>query len=377
MSSESVALQREEKIVETDFPSDPAYLTMMGKGPRRIIHSEMWSNPDAETYLTGIDAYDHPRQCRLRLNELYPCLGLGIPHTDTLLPRSENNVDTEAGTTRWGAGQTSTFVHGESVFKSAADVFAFSPLEKADFRGWPFVVENWDYSNEDVIYEQAMKRVWPGAAELQGKPAYTGTYFYNTMFMWPMLTFGWELFLECCMDPRFERIMNEFAEINRRVFRVYSRLPLNYIACHDDIVMSSGPVCSPDWMHKYIFPRYEEYWGMLKASGKAVIFMVDGRVDAYVDDVMACGARGFITEPYTDFKAIARKFHNCYLTGEGDNRVLSRNRPEEIRAMVQSMAETGKMSGGYAMSIGNHIPWNIPGEAVKRYLDDCNELAWR
>ena len=32
-----------------------------------------------------------------------------------------------------------------------------------------------------------------------------------------MLTFGWELFLECCLDERFERVMAEFAEINRRL----------------------------------------------------------------------------------------------------------------------------------------------------------------
>lgn len=32
--------------------------------------------------------------------------------------------------------------------------------------------------------------------------------FYNTMFMWPLLTFGWELFLEICLDERFEKIMD-------------------------------------------------------------------------------------------------------------------------------------------------------------------------
>ena len=65
------------------------------------------------------------------------------------------------------------------------------------------------------------------------------------MFMWPLLTFGWELFLETCLDPRFERIMDEFAEINRRVFRAFARLPVNFVVCHDDIVNSRGPVCSP------------------------------------------------------------------------------------------------------------------------------------
>ncbi len=45
--------------------------------------------------------------------------------------------------------------------------------------------------------------------------------------------------------------------------------------------------------------------------------MADGRMDAYADDVMACGARGIISEPYTDYKAIARRHKDCFLAGEG------------------------------------------------------------
>lgn len=45
--------------------------------------------------------------------------------------------------------------------------------------------------------------------------------------------------------------------------------------------------------------------------------------------------------------------------------------------MVDNMVETAKMSGGYMMCIGNHIPWNVPGEAVKYYLDYSAEAAYR
>ena len=44
---------------------DPHWETLMGRGPKRIVHAEIWSDPDAETWLTGIDYYAHPRQCRL------------------------------------------------------------------------------------------------------------------------------------------------------------------------------------------------------------------------------------------------------------------------------------------------------------------------
>ena len=130
-------------------------------------------------------------------------------------------------------------------------------------------------------------------------------------------------------------------------------------------------------MRKHIFPRYQEYWSLLTQTGKHVIFMVDGCVDVFVDDVMRCGARGFISEPFTNFKSIAKRFDNPVLAGEGDNRVLMRNNPEEIRAMVSTMAETGRMSGGYMMSIGNHIPFNVPGEAIKLYFKLSRELAIR
>jgi len=359
------------------------YLAYMGMAPKRIPHWEHWSCPDAESYLTGIDYYEHPRLCRLKLRELYPQLGLGIPATDEPIARPKLNLNDQSSHTdeqgrshvRWGAGATSHWDWGKH-FNTAEDVFAFSPLEQGDFTNIP-VVESRDYSDEEKLYEMYHSG-YPaehGDKAPEGSTASVG--FYNTMFMWPLLTFGWQLFLETCLDQRFERIMDEFADINRRVFRTFARLPVNFVTCHDDIVTSRGPVCSPAWMHKYIFPRYEEFWSMLKDAGKEVIFMADGCIDAYADDVFACGARGIITEPHTDFKTIARKHENCFLAGEGDNRILTRNNPDEIEAMVKSMIETAKMTGGYMMCIGNHIPWNVTPEGIKRYLDLSNELARR
>jgi len=359
------------------------YMAYMGMAPRNIPHWEHWSCPDAETYLTGINYYEHPRECRSKLRELYPQLGLGIPATDDPVPPPKLDLEGQSASTdkdgrqrvRWGTGETSHWDWGHH-FKTVEDVFAFSPLEQGDFTDIP-VVESRDYSDEEKLYEMYSKG-YPaehGDTAPEGSTASTG--FYNTMFMWPLLTFGWDLFLQTCLDERFERIMDEFAEINRRVFRTFARLPVNFVTCHDDIVTSRGPVCSPAWMHKYIFPRYEEFWGMLKDAGKEVLFMVDGCIDAYADDVFACGARGIITEPHTDFKTIARKHKDCFLAGEGDNRILTRNDPDEIKAMVDSMLETAHMTGGYMMCIGNHIPWNVTPEGIKRYLDLSGELAHR
>jgi hypothetical protein len=362
---------------------DDRYLAYMGLAPKRIPHWEHWSCPDAETYLTGIDYYDRPRQCRLRLRELYPQLDLPVPESDEPLPRPELALGGRSSCTdelghhrvRWGAGTTNHWSWGEK-FRTVDDVYAFSPLAQGDFSEIP-VVESRDYRDEELLYQEYRSQYPPEWGDRAPEGSSRIVAFYNTMFMWPLLTFGWELFLETCLDPRFARIMDEFAEINRRVFRVFARLPVNFVVCHDDIVNSRGPICSPSWMHKYIFPRYEELWGIVRAAGREVLFMTDGRPDTYVDDVMACGARGVITEPYADFKGIARRHKDCFLAGEGDNRVLTRNDLGEIEAMVRSMVETAKLTGGYVMCIGNHIPWNVPPEAIKRYLDLSVELARR
>lgn len=356
--------------------SDLKFKSYMGLGPKKIGHWEHWSNPDAETFITGIDYYDHPRLSRLKMKDLYPTLELDIPETDEPKIRPEDQNDKSHG--RWGDSYRDEWQQEEagSWFSSREEMLSFSPLKHSDFSNWA-VIESGDFSDEETIYQRYRKN-YPAQ---WGDKAHEGTsdyaFFYNTMFMWPLLTFGYENFMYLCLEPEFDRIMDEFAEISRRVFKAFARLPVNFVICHDDIVLTTGPVCSPNWMHKYIFPRYEEFWDILKQSGKEVLFMADGNMDAYVDDVMACGARGIFTEPYTDFKAIARRHKDCFLAGEGDCRILMRNDAAEIRAMVESMVQTGKMSGGYMMSIGNHIPFNVSPEAVKRYLDLSAELAYR
>ncbi len=350
----------------------------MGRAPNPIPHWEHWSCPDAETYLSGIDYYDHPQQCRLKLQELYPQLALAIPKNDDPVTRPEQQEDKGKG--RWGAQNRDHWQQQDAShrFKSEEEMLAFSPLEQGDFTGWNVVVDG-DYSSEEVIYERYRKLFPAEWGDTPPEDSIPEVSFYNTMFMWPMLVFGYENFMNICLLPEFERIMDEFAEINRRVFRAFARLPIKFVVCHDDIVLTRGPVCSPAWMNKYIFPRYEEYWDTLRNAGKEVIFMVDGCIDAYADDVIALGARGIISEPYTDYKAIARRHEgkDLFLAGEGDNRVLMRNDPAEIEAMVKSMVETAHMTGGYMMCIGNHIPFNVEPEGIKRYLDLATELGHR
>lgn len=353
------------------------YLAMTGRWPKKIPHHELWSNPDAETYFTGIDYFEHPRLCRQKMAVLYPQLELPIPETDKPIPRPQ------VYRSRWGDGETysGTGRVGDDVFQDEDEVFSFSPIANLDYTRWSHVVMPWDYSSDESIRKHVVAQYIETHQKQPPEKLEEGStdflWFYNTLFMWPLLTFGWELFLECCLDDRFSRIMDEFAMINRKVFKAFAEFPVNFIVCHDDLATTRGPVCSPAWLNKHIYPYYEEFFSMMKASGKKILFTCDGCVDAIADDIMACGASGIITEPYTDFKKIASRHKDIVLTGEGDNRVLMRNDRDEILAMVKSMVETADMTGGYMMSIGNHIPWNVPPEAIKTYLEISGELAYR
>lgn len=359
------------------------YLTYKGLAPKRVPHWENMSNPDAESLITGIDYYKYPRSCRLEMKRLYPEILLNIPDDDTPVPRPEEIfgdkssvlLDNGEVAVRWGDGATRHWNHG-SRFQTVEDVMSFSPLEQGNFEGM-VVAEDFDYSDESKLYDMFRSRYPAQWGDKAPEGSTDFAFFYNTMFMWPLLTFGWELFMLTCLEDEFERIMNEFAELSRRVFQVFARLPVNLIICHDDIATTRGPICSPEWMNKYIYPRYEEFWDIVKKEGKQVVFVADGNLNELVDNIITCGASGIKSEPYTDYKAIAKRHKDCVIAGEGDNRVLMTNDSCQIKAMVDSMVETAKMCGGYFMSVGNHIPWDVPPEAVKLYLEYSAEKAFR
>ena len=139
--------------------ADDRYLAVMCMEHERIPHYEHWSCPDAETYLSGINYYEQPRSCRLKLKEVYPELHLPIPETDEPIARpgfgkSGAGTGSERHTVRWGDGESWTWEHGEAYFTDPEDVFAFSPLEKPDFTGMPGVIMNFDFSSEEVLYQR-------------------------------------------------------------------------------------------------------------------------------------------------------------------------------------------------------------------------------
>ena len=123
------------------------YESFMGKGPQRIAHWEHWSDPDAASYISGMDYYEAPRSCMKRLDEMYPFVGFHIPESDEPVPKLEDQKDQGRG--RWGDAYRDYWQQdvAHRRFETLDDMLKFSPLEQGDFTGWNVVVDG-DFSSE-------------------------------------------------------------------------------------------------------------------------------------------------------------------------------------------------------------------------------------
>lgn len=348
----------------------------------RIPHWESLSNPDFEQLVTGIDPWQHPQLARRKMLQLLPQDVGSVPTDDEpleKLPEGQLTLVTETGAraARWGAGHTWHWDWGKH-FKTLEDVLAYDPLAHMDQRNTG-VVSELDYRLSVDELAAEFQRDLDASRAATGAVALVTGGFYDTLFMWPLLTFGWELFLELAgwREAETASLLARFAERSRKVFQAYARTDVEVVTSHDDICYAKGPTFSPAWLRRMIYPYYEEFWGYLKAAGKKVIFICDGNVTQVSDDIFACGADGIRSEPFTDWRAIAAKHPDKVVVGDGDNRVISSGNREAIFAMVGQMAAWGKRYPGYFFDCGNHLPWNLPPQGIRDYFDASDKYGMR
>ena len=339
----------------------------------RVPHWESLTNPLFEQQVTGIDPWEHPQKARQRLLEVLPQDVGAAPVSDAPLERPEEDrltfVEADGRrSARWGAGRTWHWQWGEH-FESIDDVLAYDPLDHMDQRDTGIVAE-YDYRLGVQDLARKLQHAIDERRKATGSRALVTGGFYNTLFMWPLLTFGWELFLElgAAHPEKTEDLLSRFAERSRKIFQAYALTDIEVVTSHDDICFAGGPVFNPAWLRRMIYPYYEEFWGILRQAGKKVIFICDGNVDGVADDIFACGADGIRSEPLTDWRKIAERHPDKVLVGDGDNRIVASSDRPAIFRMVREMTEWGKRHPGYFYCAGNHLPWNLPVEGITHYF---------
>jgi len=356
----------------------------------RIPHKEGLTCPAFETELTGIDAVHQPFSARLKTLELLDIdmdLAAAKDEGPTVeFAEGEGITKDSQGKTvvRWGAGTTWDWAHG-NLFPSIDDVLRFDPEEH-------FLVQGSGPVFEDIAAIQPLltlsvpemaRNLSAEHVRVQtavGQRAEVPGFYYRTLFMWPMMLFGWENFAYLALQypEHFVRIWKGFARISEKACQAWALTDINVLMCHDDLCGARGPFFNPQWYRKHLYDHYERIWAPLKAEGIKILYVSDGKLDAVVDDVMAAGADGILAEPATDLAAFAKKYgQSAIIVGNVDSRVISFGSREDIRAEVDRVTAFGKDCPGFFYGVTNAITWDTPTENIRYYFDYCAKAGRR
>ena len=347
-----------------------------------IPHWESFHNPAyIETYL-GIDPYREPLKAAQELLRTHPIDVAVVGYGNSTISSTEEKdgmILDEQGKKlpRWGTGVTERWEWGIG-FASIEDVLAYEPLSEMNFVGKGFVAD-YDFS----LSAEELGKVFQSQIDTQrnlfGDTALELAGFYNTLFMWPMLTFGWENLLLLCggYPAEMKRLLAGFAHRSRRVFEAIALTDTPLVWSHDDICCTRGPVVSPQWLREFVYPYYEEFWSIVRSTGKKVIFISDGDITTIASDIFSLGADGILSEPHTNWEELAKNHPEKILLGQGDCRVLATNDPSRIRAMVRHMAKTACNCPGYFMHIGNLITHTLTPQSIRIYFEAAAEYCKR
>jgi hypothetical protein len=330
--------------------------------PDRIPHTEYVSNPTWVKRLTGLDPRD-PEEAAEAGVALVREWDYDLRWFNMALPDQPRM--THMGTAVWSEDFEVTD-NRICPFTDFGDVLEFDPVAEIAVPPHDELVQH---------YARRWKR-----AQAETPTAVVPGGYYNTIFSWCILTFGWEMFLTAAAldEERFDDVLEGFCEVSLASYRAQAECGCEVFICHDDIVWTEGAVFHPEWYRERVFPRYERLWEPLKNAGVKVLFCSDGDFTEFVDDLAEAGADGFIFEPLTDLRYVMENYgQEKVIIGNMDCRVLMFGGEREIRAEVERCASLGRDCPGYFFAVGNHIPYNVPVEAIATYADAIEELGRR
>ena len=142
--------------------------------------------------------------------------------------------------------------------------------------------------------------------------------------------------------------------------------------------MTEGPMLSPKWLRRYVFPWYKKLWHILKSKGIKVLFCSDGNITQIVDDIAEAGADGFIMEPSCNLKLIAEKYgDDKILMGNVDLKALTFGDEIAVRDEVMRCLNTAGCFPGYFINVTGSIPDNVPLRNLEYYFKIFNKYGRR
>jgi hypothetical protein len=285
-----------------------------------------------------------------------------------------------------------TLVYGDIFAKCKTDMghaeFAAGGVDRRDTVFCPFKTpEQVLCFNFLDTYGPCDRAEWKGrfeqnyqlsCQEMSGCVNMTGI--YVTLISGFIDIFGWEmLLLAAGTDPfAFGALANRYADFMMPFFEALAEADVPVVMVHDDMVWTSGAIFAPKWYRQYVFSNFKRYFDPLRQADKKIIFTSDGNYTQFIDDLVSCGADGFVMEPMTDMTYVAEKYGRTHsFFGNADTRILLNGNHSEIRAEVERCMAIGKNCPGFFLAVGNHIPPNTPVESVLYYMDIYQDLSKR
>jgi hypothetical protein len=197
--------------------------------------------------------------------------------------------------------------------------------------------------------------------------------FYTTLFMWGVEYLGWEVFMMAAtLEPDLfeQKFLRRAFEKSKTYLAELAEADIPYVFVHDDLADKSGPVFSPDWYDKYIFPKYPELWKPIKAKGKKVIFTADGNMEHFLKPLKESGVDGVMLEnPSTNFDAILEVFGDGIVICGMDTYLLTFGTPKEISGHVDMISRKTAGIPGFAVCSPGGLHNNISIENLEAYFD--------
>lgn len=329
----------------------------------RVGQYENLDHPGLIQAVTGRDPWEDPRQA---FADAFAALDMdwagGLPRSSHRFAPGESSKELEDGrrVTEWG-------VTGSSWREN----FAAHTVEE---------VLSYDPEAETPVPDDPCAGIRSDQAFVGDATLISGIY-YTTLFQHPIMTFGWELFLEAAAgEPeRFQRVLEGFARVSRRVMERWAAAPPALTFIHDDIAMEQGMVFHPDWYRQRLFPLYENILEpVLQSPDTRVCFVSDGDYTPVLDDLVSLGFDGFVINDNMDLGAIAGKLGaGHFLAGNVHTSVLTLGRPEDVVREVKRCLEEAKPCAGHFIKATRDLPHNIPLENIRTYFDAVADLGKR
>ncbi|MFA6109997.1 MAG: uroporphyrinogen decarboxylase family protein [Candidatus Latescibacterota bacterium] len=329
----------------------------------RVAQQETFDHPRLMQELLPYDPWDNPAQAYV---DSYRALGIdwifGLPKRALRFARGESSKAGQDGVryTEWGLSGSAW--REEYPFGEVEDVLAHDPLAGLQVPEDPLA---------GIRADQA----------LMGDAAMVTGIFYTTLFQYPIMTFGWELFLTAAAaEPdRFQRVLQGFAEVSRRHLIKWAESRPELVLIHDDVALERGPVFHPDWYRQRLFPLYEYLLEPLFANGHTrVAFVSDGDYTPLLADLAALGFHGFLVNDNMDLAAIARQYgRDRFLIGNVSTLVLTHGSVEDVRREVARCLEEARPCAGHFIKATRDLPHNIPLPNLRAYFQAVEELGRR